>query len=106
MEQNFVCAASPIHYRGWVDEKTAIAMFAALAQETRFFAFRLLAQKPDGLSSGEIATRLKVPQNTMSTHMGILARAGLVSSERQSRSIIYRAETNAAEAVDRFLSAG
>lgn len=106
MEQNFVCAASPIHYRGWVDEKTAIAMFAALAQETRFSAFRLLARKPDGLSSGEIATRLKVPQNTMSTHMGILARAGLVSSERQSRSIIYRAETKAAKAVDRFLSAG
>jgi ArsR family transcriptional regulator len=106
LEQNFVCAVSPIYYRGWVDEKTAIAMFAALAQETRFSAFRLLAQKPDGLSSGEIAARLQVPQNTMSTHMGILARAGLVNSTRHSRSIIYRAEAKAAEAVDRFLTAG
>jgi DNA-binding transcriptional ArsR family regulator len=67
---------------------------------------RLLAQKPDGLSSGEIAIRLKVPQNTMSTHMGILARAGLVSSERQSRSIIYSAAPKAVKAVNRFLSAG
>lgn len=104
MEQNFVCDASSIHYRGRVDEKTAIAMFAALAQETRFSAFRLLAKQPDGLSSGEIAQRLKVPQNTMSTHMGILARAGLVRSERQSRSIIYRAEPTATKAVDRFLA--
>jgi hypothetical protein len=38
--------------------------------------------------------------------MGILTRAGLVSSTRRSRSIIYRAESKAAEAVDRFLSAG
>jgi ArsR family transcriptional regulator, arsenate/arsenite/antimonite-responsive transcriptional repressor len=106
LEQNFLCGTSPIHYRGWVDEKTAISMFAALAQETRFSAFRLLADEPDGLSSGEIASRLNVPQNTMSTHMGILARAGLVSSKRQSRSIIYRAESKAAKAVDRFLSAG
>lgn len=104
MEQNFVCGTAPIHYRGWVNDKTAIAMFAALAQETRFSAFRLLAQMPDGLSSGEIATRLKVPQNTMSTHMGILARAGLVSSERQSRSVIYRAEPLATKALDRFLT--
>jgi DNA-binding transcriptional ArsR family regulator len=89
-----------------VNENTAIAMFAALAQETRFSAFRLLAGEPDGLSSGEIATRLDVPQNTMSTHMGILARAGLVTSKRQSRSIIYRAEKKAANAVHRFLSAG
>jgi DNA-binding transcriptional ArsR family regulator len=88
-----------------VDEKTAIPMFAALAQETRFSAFRLLAEEPDGLSSGEIATRLNVPQNTMSTHMGILARAGLVSSKRQSRSIIYRADAQAAKAVNLFMKA-
>jgi DNA-binding transcriptional ArsR family regulator len=34
---------------------------------------------------------METPQNTMSTHLGILARAGLLTSERQSRSIIYRA---------------
>ncbi|HEY0149626.1 MAG TPA: metalloregulator ArsR/SmtB family transcription factor [Allosphingosinicella sp.] len=86
-------------------DELALLMFAALGQETRFSAFRLLVGEPDGLPSGEIAARLNVPQNTMSTHMGILARAGLVSAERQSRSIIYRAEKTATKAVDRFLSA-
>jgi DNA-binding transcriptional ArsR family regulator len=88
-----------------VDQKTAISMFAALGQETRFSAFMLLKQEPNGLPSGEIAQRLDVPQNTMSVHMGILARAGLVSAQRWSRSIIYRAEPSAATAVDNFLKA-
>jgi DNA-binding transcriptional ArsR family regulator len=80
-------------------------MFAALGQETRFSAFMLLKQEPKGLPSGEIAQRLQVPQNTMSVHMGILARAGLVNAERQSRSIIYRTEPRAAEAVELFMKA-
>jgi ArsR family transcriptional regulator, arsenate/arsenite/antimonite-responsive transcriptional repressor len=40
----------------------------------------------------ELALLLGVPQNTLSSHLNILARAGLVRSERQSRSIIYRAD--------------
>jgi len=55
--------------------------------------FRLLVKhEPDGLAAGDIAKALAVPQNTMSAHLAILARAGLVMSERQSRSIIYRAK--------------
>jgi ArsR family transcriptional regulator len=37
---------------------------------------------------------MEVPQNTMSAHLAILARAGLVSSERHSRTIVYRADLN------------
>ena len=75
---------------------TAIEAFTALAQPTRLAAFRLLVQQePDGLPAGEIARRLDVPHNTMSTHLAILARSGLVSVERYSRSMIYRAELNA-----------
>lgn len=44
------------------------------------------------MPAGEIARQLAVPHNTMSSHLAILTRAGLVRSERQSRSIIYRAE--------------
>ena len=58
----------------------AIEAFSALSQPTRLEAFRLLVkQEPDGLPAGEIARRLDVPHNTMSTHLAILARAGLVS---------------------------
>ena len=70
----------------------AVASFAALSQETRLEAFRLLVRhEPDGLAAGEIARQLSVPHNTMSAHLAVLLRAGWVSSRRQSRSIIYRA---------------
>jgi ArsR family transcriptional regulator, arsenate/arsenite/antimonite-responsive transcriptional repressor len=70
----------------------SIVAFAALAQSTRLGVFRLLVKhEPEGLPAGDIARELAVPQNTMSAHLAILARAGLVMSERKSRSIIYRA---------------
>jgi ArsR family transcriptional regulator len=75
-----------------MDNVEAIAALAALAQNTRLDTFRLLVQRePEGIPAGELARLLAVPQNTMSAHLSILSRAGLVSGERQSRSIIYRA---------------
>jgi DNA-binding transcriptional ArsR family regulator len=74
------------------NDKTILAL-AALAQSTRLDAFRLLVKhEPDGLPQGELARLLDVPQNTLSSHLNILARAGLVRGERQSRSIVYRAD--------------
>ena len=76
-----------------MDNIEAIAAFAALAQGTRLDTFRLLvAREPDGVAAGEIARLMAVPQNTMSAHLSILARAGLVTGERHSRWIIYRAD--------------
>lgn len=70
----------------------AIDSLAALSQETRLMAFRLLVrEEPEGLAAGEIARRLSVPHNTMSAHLAVLSRAGWIISQRQSRSIIYRA---------------
>lgn len=75
-----------------MESETAILAFAALAQPTRLEVFRLLVgQEPRGLPAGEIAKALAVPHNTLSSHLGILSRAGLVRAERQSRQIIYRA---------------
>jgi DNA-binding transcriptional ArsR family regulator len=75
-----------------MDNIQAIAALAALAQTTRLDTFRLLVSgEPDGIAAGELARLVAVPQNTMSAHLAILARAGLVSGDRQSRSIIYRA---------------
>jgi ArsR family transcriptional regulator, arsenate/arsenite/antimonite-responsive transcriptional repressor len=55
--------------------------------------FRLLVRRePDGVPAGELARLMAAPQNTMSAHLAILARAGLVNGQRQSRSIIYRAD--------------
>ena len=76
-----------------MDSSAAILALGALAQATRLDTFRLLVRhEPDGLAAGEIARQLDIPQNTMSAHLATLARAGLVRFERQSRTIIYRAE--------------
>lgn len=78
-----------------MDVEAATSVLAALSQATRLETFRLLVRhEPDGLPAGEIARRLAVPQNTMSAHLAVLARAGLAVSERHSRSIIYRANLN------------
>lgn len=82
----------------------AILALGALAQETRLDTFRLLVRhEPDGLAAGEVARQLEVPQNTMSAHLAILSRAGLVRAERQSRSIIYRADLDALRGMMLFL---
>ncbi|MBN8995215.1 MAG: helix-turn-helix transcriptional regulator [Rhizobiales bacterium] len=76
-----------------MDNTATILGLAALAQDTRLEAFRLLvSQEPQGIAAGEIARRLAVPHNTMSAHLAVLSRAGLIRSERHSRSIVYRAE--------------
>ena len=69
----------------------AILTLAALAQDTRLEVFRFLVKRePGGVAAGEIARHLAVPHNTMSSHLGVLARAGLIIAERHSRSIVYR----------------
>jgi ArsR family transcriptional regulator len=87
-----------------MDNIQAIDALSALAQATRLDTFRLLvSREPDGIAAGELARLIAVPQNTMSTHLAILARAGLVCGERQSRSIIYRADLARFREVTLFL---
>lgn len=80
------------HKSGYMETEQAVLTLAALSQSTRLEAFRMLVRhEPDGLAAGELARLLEVPQNTLSAHLSILTRARLVSSERRSRSIVYRA---------------
>lgn len=75
-------------------------MFAALGQETRLAAFRRLqAAGSEGIAAGDLARDLGVPHNTLSAHLAILVNAGLATSERQSRSIIYRVRDEAVPAL-------
>jgi DNA-binding transcriptional ArsR family regulator len=75
-----------------MESDDAIRALAALAQPTRLDVFKLLVEhEPEGLAAGDIAKALAVPQNTMSSHLSILSRAGLVSAQRFGRSIVYRA---------------
>ena len=87
-----------------MENDSAITALGALAQGTRLDVFRLLMEhEPDGLPAGEVARRLDVPHNTMSTHLATLTRAGLIDAERHSRSIIYRARLDAVRELAGFL---
>jgi DNA-binding transcriptional ArsR family regulator len=87
-----------------MDDEVAILGLAALAQPTRLALFRLLVrQSPDGMPAGEIARQLAVPHNTLSAHVGVLSRAGLVHGERRSRSIVYRADLDRLRALNLYL---
>ncbi|MGH6716246.1 MAG: ArsR/SmtB family transcription factor [Bradyrhizobium sp.] len=87
-----------------MESENAILGFSALAQSTRLDVFRLLVEhEPDGLPAGEIARRVGVPHNTMSAHLAVLNRAGLIEADRQSRSIVYRAQIEAVRGLASFL---
>lgn len=83
----------------------AIELMSALAQPTRLEVFSHLARaQPDGLSSGTLAERVGTPPNTMSVHLAILSRAGLISSIKSGRQVIYKAEPNAIRELAVFLT--
>ncbi len=82
----------------------AVEALEALAHGTRLSVFRLLVQAgPDGMSAGDIAKALEARQNTMSSHLHKLSRAGIVASERDGRHIIYRADFDAVAQLIRYL---
>ncbi|GLI97889.1 helix-turn-helix transcriptional regulator [Sphingobium sp. BS19] len=87
-----------------MDTDSALLVFGALAQSTRLDVFRLLIRHaPDGLPAGEVARLSSVPQNTMSTHLAILTRAGLIKAQREGRSIRYHADLDRVQALAVYL---
>ncbi|WP_395701905.1 ArsR/SmtB family transcription factor [Aquabacterium sp.] len=75
-----------------MEEQDVVRALAALAQPLRLQVFRaLVVSGPQGLTPGTMAEALGVPQNSLSFHLKELAQAGLVTQERSSRYIIYRA---------------
>lgn len=86
-------------------DEMLINAFAALAQPTRLAVFRLLIREgAEGLPAGEIARCLNVPQNTLSSHLSVLARGQLVRSRREGRHVIYAADLDGVRRVILFLT--
>ena len=87
-----------------MNQENAIEAFAALAQESRLAVFRLLVREgPNGLSVGEISRRLDIVPSTLSGHLGVLKRAGLLSSTRHQREIHYAANLESMGGLIRFM---
>jgi len=87
-----------------VQAKVAIEALGALAQEHRLALFRLLVQAGErGMAAGAIADALGVPNSSLSFHLAQLNRAGLIRQERQHRTLIYRANYAAMNALLGYL---
>ena len=83
---------------------SAIEALGALAQEHRLALFRLLVQAGEqGMPAGAIADALGVPNSSLSFHLAQLKNAGLILQERQHRSLIYRANYPAMNALVGYL---
>jgi ArsR family transcriptional regulator len=75
-----------------MDINNAIIAFTALAQETRLQVLKILLEYgSSGVAAGTISQRLDIPHNTLSFHLAHLSHAGLISSHKQGRSVIYSA---------------
>jgi ArsR family transcriptional regulator, arsenate/arsenite/antimonite-responsive transcriptional repressor len=89
-----------------MSEAHALSALAALGQPIRLSIFRMLVrQEPDGLPAGALAQQIGCAQNTLSTHLAMLARAGLIRGTRDGRSIIYRADVEGMRELIAFLVA-
>jgi arsenate reductase len=90
---------------GRFEGKAAVEVLSALSQPLRLELYRVLARYlPYGLTAGDIARLLAIPQNTLSNHLSILEHAELVFSRREGRSIIYAANKELPLRLASFLS--
>ena len=75
-----------------MDQAQALKALSAMAHDTRLEIVRLLVPcRGDGMPAGEIADQLGVSASALSFHLTALEQAGLVTSQRQSRKVIYKA---------------
>ncbi len=87
-----------------MDIQRALIAFDALSQETRLKAFRLLVEHGmDGAAAGVLSDHLGIPHNTLSFHLSHLSNAGLLTSRREGRSIIYTVDFAAFQDLIRFM---
>lgn len=83
----------------------ALSTLSALAHPTRLQAYRLLIRhEPEGLSTGALVEASGLTQSTFSTHLAVLAKAGLVMTEKRGRHQIQRASLETLRALMVFLA--
>ena len=88
-----------------METKQVIDALAALAQDTRLAIYRLLMQRgPTGLPAGAIAEALSLPGSSLSFHLAHLSRAGLITQQRESRSLIYAVNFDGMNALMAYLT--
>lgn len=87
-----------------MNDADAIAAFGALAQDHRLATLRQLVRAgKTGMAAGAIAEAIGLAPSSLSFHLAQLSQAGLVTQERQHRTIIYRADFAAIQTLVGYL---
>ena len=87
-----------------MNQQRAIETFTAMAQDSRLEIYHLLVREsPQGLPVGEISRRLDIVPSTLSGHLGVLKRTGLLKSTRHQREIHYAANIEIMGDLVRFM---
>lgn len=85
-------------------ERQVLDAFGALSQQTRLQVIRrLVIAGPAGLAAGVIAEAVNVSPSNISFHLKELEHAGLITAQREARSIIYSANFEMLSGLARFL---
>ena len=88
-----------------MEEQEVIRALAALGQPQRLKIFRaLVVGGKDGRTPGMLVESLDIPAATLSFHLKELVASGLVTQERASRNLIYRAAYDRVNALLGFLT--
>lgn len=82
-----------------------VEAFKALAHLTRLQVFFFLVRAGREVSAGEIQSELEVPGPTLSHHLDLLRRAGLVQSRREERFVYYSTRPDTVSDLVRLLTA-
>ena len=88
-----------------MEQEQALTALAALSHPTRLDTFRILVRHaPKGCTTGELVEATGLSQSTFSTHLAVLAKAGLVRSHKQGRYHLQRADIDRLRALILFLA--
>jgi ArsR family transcriptional regulator, arsenate/arsenite/antimonite-responsive transcriptional repressor len=83
---------------------TSAQRFAALGHEHRLELFQLLVKSgDDGMTVGEIQSVLERPASTLAFHLRELVGAGLVTQQKEGRSVFCRVDFKALNEVLQFV---
>jgi DNA-binding transcriptional ArsR family regulator len=82
-----------------------VEAFKALAHLARLEVFFCLVRAGKELSVGEIQGEVEIPGPTLSHHLDLLRRAGLVENRKEERYIYYSVKRDTVSAMVRLLTA-
>ena len=82
-----------------------VEAFKTLAHQSRLQIFFFLVKAKAEVAAGDIQAQLEIPGPTLSHHLDILRRAGLVQSRREERYIYYSPRAEMVSELVRILTA-